>query len=108
MEILDAISLGLLVILFGILLNLAMRNSKLAEEKQHLQEILALKNSTINNYEASRIAVVDVIENFGLREGVMQLLERGESREAVAGQLGLTIQRIETIIKLDAYIQKNH
>ena len=101
MEIMDIEVLSLLVLLVVILFIMVSQNSKLKKENKKLNEILEVKNSTIANYEASRVAVKDVIENFSLLDEVMALIEAGESRETVSEKLGIPISKVELIIKFD-------
>ena len=101
MEIMDIAVLSLLVLLVVVLFIMIGQNSKLKKENKKLNEILEVKNSTIANYEASRVAVKDVIENFSLLDEVMALIEAGESRETVSEKLGIPISKVELIIKFD-------
>ena len=101
MEIMDIEVLSLLVLLVVILFIMISQNSKLKKENKKLNEILEVKNTTIANYEASRVAVKDVIENFSLLDEVMALIEAGESRETVSEKLGIPISKVELIIKFD-------
>jgi hypothetical protein len=91
----------------GLLFYLYNNNKKLAAENQKLQEILAVKDTTISNLQASRVAVKDVIENFSAHDEVMQLIDTGESRESISEKLGIPTSRIELIIKFDK-IKKEH
>ncbi len=93
--------LGLILLLIGILFFLHSNNKKLAAENKVLQEILVVKDTTISNLHASRVAVKDVIENFSAHDEVMQLVEAGESRESISEKLGIPTSRIELIIKFD-------
>ena len=101
MEMMDIGVLSILVLLVVILFVMVGQNSKLKKENKKLNEILEVKNSTIANYEASRVAVTDVIENFSLLDEVMALIEAGESREAVSEKLGIPVSKVELIIKFD-------
>ncbi len=92
-----SILVALVVILFGQM----SKNSKLIQENKKLHEILEVKNTTIANYEASRVAVKDVIENFSSLDSVMDLINAGESKAAVSEKLGIPISKIELIIKFD-------
>jgi len=97
----EYILFGLVLLLIGILFYLQNNNKKLATENRVLQEILEVKETTISNLQASRVAVKDVIENFSAHEEVMQLVEEGESRESISEKLGIPTSRIELIIKFD-------
>ena len=101
MQMIDITVLSLLVLLVIILFMLVSRNSKLAKENKKLNEILDVKNITIANYEASRVAVKDVIENFSSLDDVMELINAGESKASVSEKLGIPISKIELIIKFD-------
>lgn len=97
----DITILSLLALLVIILFMLVSRNSKLAKENKKLNEILDVKNTTIANYEASRVAVKDVIENFSSLDEVMELINAGESKASVSEKLGIPVSKIELIIKFD-------
>jgi len=89
--------------LFFFLLSVIMffSNRSLKREIKVLKEVLAVKDTTISNLEASRVAVKDVIENISAHDEVMQLVEAGESREAISEKLGIPVSKIELIIKFD-------
>jgi ribosomal protein L30E len=106
MGITDIIILALLLLLVGILFILIAKNTKLEEENKKILEILKLKDMTISNYEASRISVSEVIENFSSVDDVMVLLESGESREAISKKLNIPLAKIELIIKFDQLKKK--
>ena len=97
----DMTVLALLALLVIILLTLMSKNSKLAKENKKLNEILEVKNVTIANYEASRVAVKDVIDNFSSLDEVMELINAGESKASVSEKLGIPLSKIELIIKFD-------
>ena len=97
----EYILLGLIVLLVGLFFYIYRNNKKLTVENQTLQEILAVKDTTISNLQASRVAVKDVIENFSAHDEVMQLIDAGESREHISEKLGIPTSRIELIIKFD-------
>ena len=101
MQVMDITVLALLALLVIILLMLMGKNSKLAKENKKLNEILDVKNVTIANYEASRVAVKDVIENFSSLDDVMELINAGESKASVSEKLGIPLSKIELIIKFD-------
>lgn len=106
METLDIVVLGLLVILVSILFMLIRKNSKLQDENKKLLEVLEVKDITISNYEASRVAVKDVIENFSSLDDVMRLINAGESKASVSEKLNIPLSKIELIIKFDKLKQK--
>lgn len=101
MQTTDMIVLGLLVFLVIILWVLLSKNAKLAEKNKQLQEVLDVKDITIANYEASRVAVTDVIENFSSLDDVMALINAGKSKEEVSEALNIPLSKIELIIKFD-------
>ena len=101
MQMMDITVLSLLTLLVIILFMLVSKNSKLAKENIKLNEILDVKNTTIANYEASRVAVKDVIENFSSLDDVMALINAGESKASVSEKLGIPVSKIELIIKFD-------
>jgi hypothetical protein len=101
MQMMDITVLSLLALLVIILFMLVSKNSKLAKENKKLNEILDVKNVTIANYEASRVAVKDVIENFSSLDDVMELINAGESKASVSEKLGIPVSKIELIIKFD-------
>ena len=101
MDIIDQLIMGLIAILFVIVFTLLSKNSKLKSENKKIKEILALKDTTISNYEASRVAVKDVIENFSALDSVMELISEGESKAAVSEKMGIPLNKIELIIKFD-------
>jgi len=89
------ISLPILIIII-----LIYNNQKLKSQNRKINEILAIKDTTISNYEASRVAVKDVIENFFAIDRVVTLINQGKSREDIANELNISIDRVEIIIKL--------
>jgi len=107
MEMMDMIVLGLLVVLVIILFTLMSKNAKLSSENKKLTEILEIKDVTIANYEASRVAVSDVIENFSSLDDVMRLINAGESKAEVSEKLNMPLSKIELIIKFDKLKKKN-
>jgi hypothetical protein len=101
MQAMEISFLSLIGVLVVILFILFVKNSKVEKENKKLNEILELKDTTISNYEASRVAVKDVMENFSLLDEVMALINAGHSKAAVSEALGIPINRIELIIKFD-------
>jgi len=101
MQMMDITVVAILALLVIILLTLMSKNSKLAKENKKLNEILEVKNVTIANYEASRVAVKDVIDNFSSLDEVMELINAGESKASVSEKLGIPLSKIELIIKFD-------
>ena len=97
----EYILLGLLLLFIGLLFYLYNNNKKLVAKNRALQEIMEVKDITISNLQASRVAVKDVIENFSAHDEVMQLIDAGESRESISEKLSIPISRIELIIKFD-------
>ncbi len=101
MQMMDIVVLSIMALLVIILFMMVAQNSKLRSENKKLNEILEMKNTTISNYEASRISVKDVIENFSLLDEVMRLIDAGESKEAVSEKVGIPVSKVELIIKFD-------
>ena len=97
----EYIFLGLVLLLTGMIFYLYDHSKKLRAENRALQEIMEVKDITISNLQASRVAVKDVIENFSAHDEVMQLIDAGESRESISEKLSIPISRIELIIKFD-------
>jgi len=89
------ISLPILIIII-----LIYNNRKLKSQNKKINEILAIKDTTISNYASSRVAVKDVIENFFAIDRVVTLIAQGKSREDIANELNISIERVEIIIKL--------
>jgi len=98
---------GVIAVLIVVVLYLFAVNSELKKEKKVLQEILEVKDTTIQNLQASRVAVKDVIENLSAHDEVMAMVEAGKSREEIADELGIPVSKIELIIKFDK-IKKDH
>lgn len=101
MQLIEIIILTILVLLVVVVLIQISQISKLKKENKKLYEILEVKNTTIANYEASRVAVKDVIENFSSLDSVMELINAGESKASVSEKLGIPLSKIELIIKFD-------
>jgi len=97
----EYIFFGLVILLTGMLFYFYRANAKLIRENRVLHEIIAAKDTTISNLQASRVAVKDVIENLSAHEEVMQLIDAGESREAVSKKLDIPLSRVELIVKFD-------
>ncbi len=95
------ILMGSFVLVLILLIVLLFKNRGLKTEIKKLREILALKDSTIDNFEASRVAVKDVIESISSHDEVMALVEEGESRATISKKLGIPENKIELIIKFD-------
>jgi tRNA pseudouridine-54 N-methylase len=98
---------GAIVVLLILLMISYSANSKLKKEKHVLEEIMEVKDKTIENLQASRVAVKDVIENFSKHSSVMTLVEEGKSIEEIADVLGIPTNKVELIIKFDK-IKKDH
>ena len=101
------VAIGIIAALAVMILYLFSVNGKLKKEIKVLQEILEVKDTTIQNFQASRVAVKDVIENLSAHDEVMAMLEEGRSREEISDELGIPISKIELIIKFDK-IKKDH
>lgn len=92
---------GLFFLLLVVLIVLYNNNKKLEKKIAVLGQLLEVKDSTISNLQASRVAVKDVMENLSAHEDVMKLLNLGESRNTISKQLGIPLNKIELIIKFD-------
>ncbi len=101
MDIIDQLIMGLVTILLVIVVTLLSKNAKLNSKNRQMEEILALKDTTISNYEASRVSVTDVIENFSALDSVMERINAGESKADVSEKMGIPLNKIELIIKFD-------
>jgi tRNA threonylcarbamoyladenosine modification (KEOPS) complex Cgi121 subunit len=101
MELLDIMVLSLLAIFLFILIYMLNKNAKLNQENQKLQEILAIKNSTIQNYEASRVSVKEVVENISATDKVINAIKAGDTKEEISKKLNIPLAKIDLIIKFD-------
>jgi len=99
--------IGAIALLVIILFYLLWTNRGLRKEKAVLEEILEVKDATIHNLQASRVAVKDVIENLSAHDEVMAMVEEGRGREEISDELGIPVSKIELIIKFDK-IKKDH
>jgi len=97
---------AIIVLLILLLLSYS-TNRKLKEENNILREVTKVKDKTVENLQASRVAVKDVIENLSRHEEVIALVEAGESNSAIAEKLGIPENKIELIIKFDK-IKRDH
>jgi len=97
----EIVVLAIIVLLILVVIIQMSQIRKLKKENKKLYEILEVKNTTIANYEASRVAVKDVIENFSSLDSVMELINAGESKASVSEKLGIPLSKIELIIKFD-------
>ena len=95
------ILMGSFAVVLVLLIVMLFKNRALKTEIRKLREILALKDTTIANFEASRVAVKDVIEHISSHDEVMALVESGESRAFISEKLGIPENKIELIIKFD-------
>jgi cell division protein FtsB len=100
------LSATVIVLLILLLLSYS-SNSKLRKENQLLREITKTKDKTVENLQASRVAVKEVIENLSNHEEVMALVEAGETIPDIAQKMGIPENKIELIIKFDK-IKKDH
>ncbi len=97
----EMIGLGLLFLLIVGLFILYRNNKKLEKKITVLQQVLEVKDTTISNLQASRVAVKDVLENLSAHEEVMRLIDAGESRESISQILGIPVNKVELIVKFD-------
>jgi hypothetical protein len=95
------ILMGAFVLVLVLLIVLFFKNRALKTEIKKLREILTLKDTTIANFEASRVAVKEVIENISSHDEVMALVDAGESRAEISKKLNIPENKIELIIKFD-------
>jgi len=95
------VSILLLVVMVLIIVYLVYQNKRLKKQLTFMDQVLELKDTTISNLEASRVAVKDVIENISAHDQVMQLLEEGLSRTEISEKLGIPVNKLELIIKFD-------
>ena len=102
------ILMGSFALVTFLLIFMVFKNIKLKKEIQMLKEVLTVKDTTISNFEASRVAVKEVIENFSSHDEVMKLLEAGESRADISQKLGIPVNKIELIIKFDKIKKEKH
>ena len=96
------ILLAVIGLLFIVVIVMFMNNKKLKKEIEIVQKVIALKDTTIFNLEASRVSVKDVMDNFASIDEVVALVKFGESREDISKKLNISLKNVETIIKLDA------
>jgi len=96
------------ILLLLMVLLMFFKNRKLKKEIKVLKEVLEVKEITITNFEASRVAVKDVMENFSSHEEVMALVESGESRASISEKLGIPVNKVELIIKFDKIKKEKH
>ena len=102
------ILMGAFVLVLILLVMMLVKNRKLKTEISVLKEVLAVKDTTISNFEASRVAVKDVIENLSAHEEVMAMVEAGKSRAEISEKMGIPVNKIELIIKFDKIKKEKH
>jgi hypothetical protein len=102
------ILMGAFIVSVLLLIAMFFKNRTLKKEIKVLEEVIVLKDTTISNFEASRVAVKDVIENLSSHDEVMQLVEAGESRAEISDKLGIPVNKIELIIKFDKIKKEKH
>jgi len=107
MQMSEIVILAIIILLIVVVMIQMSQISKLKKENKKLYEILEVKNATIANYEASRVAVKDVIENISSLDSVMELINAGESKASVSEKLGIPLSKIELIIKFDKLKKKD-
>ena len=95
------ILIGSFILVLILLIMMLFKNRTLKTEIKKFKEILALKDTTIENFEASRVAVKDVMEHISSHDEVMALVDAGESRATISEKLGIPENKIELIIKFD-------
>jgi len=99
---------GAFILLLILLVMMLFKNRKLKTEIRVLKEVLEVKDATISNFEASRVAVKDVIENLSAHEEVMAMVEAGLSRAEISEKMGIPVNKIELIIKFDKIKKEKH
>jgi len=99
---------GAFILLLILLIMMLVKNRKLKTEIRVLKEVLTLKDITISNFEASRVAVKDVIDNLSAHEEVMTLVDEGVSRAEISEKMGIPVNKIELIIKFDKIKKEKH
>ncbi len=99
---------GAFILLLVLLVMMLFKNRKLKTEIRVLKEVLEVKDATISNFEASRVAVKDVIENLSAHEEVMAMVEAGLSRAEISEKMGIPVNKIELIIKFDKIKKEKH
>ena len=99
---------GAFILLLILLVMMLFKNRKLKTEIRVLKEVLEVKDATIYNFEASRVAVKDVIENLSAHEEVMAMVEAGLSRAEISEKMGIPVNKIELIIKFDKIKKEKH
>ena len=99
---------GAFILLLILLVMMLFKNRKLKTEISLLKEVLEVKDATISNFEASRVAVKDVIENLSAHEEVMAMVEAGLSRAEISEKMGIPVNKIELIIKFDKIKKEKH
>jgi len=102
------ILMGAFIVSVLLLIAMFFKNRTLKKEIKVLEEVIVLKDTTISNFEASRVAVKDVIENLSSHDEVMQLVEAGENRAEISEKLGIPMNKIELIIKFDKIKKEKH
>jgi len=99
---------GAFILLLILLIMMLVKNRKLKTEIRVLKEVLEVKNATISNLEASRVAVKEVIENLSSHDEVMALVDTGMSRAEISEKMGIPVNKIELIIKFDKIKKEKH
>jgi len=82
-------------------------NKKLTDNIKVLKKTLALKDTTIENFEASRLLVKDVMESFPYYDKVVTLLKEGNDRKAIAKKLNIDMDKITIIVKMNILEKEN-
>lgn len=98
---LNTLLLIIILIILPVTVNLFFNNRSLKREKRKLEEILEIKETTIKNYKASRVAVEDVVKNFSMLDEVISRIDKGKSKSEIAKELNISIEKIDIILKLD-------
>jgi len=94
----------LLLLLAGVLLFGLFTYKKAVKKVAYLEEILAIKEQTISNLEASRVSVKSLIQALPYREAVLKELQAHLSREEIAKRLGVEVSVVENVLKIEALL----
>jgi hypothetical protein len=94
-------TISLIIVLILIAVMQYFNNKKMENQLLVLNNVIKLKNTTIENLESSRVAVKDVIENLSFSDEVMRLVREGLSREEISKKLNIPLAKVELIVKFD-------
>jgi len=95
------------ILLLTLAIFLLYSNKKLTDNIKVLKKTLALKDTTIENFEASRLLVKDVMKSFHYYDKVVTLLKEGNDRKTIAKKLNIDIDKVEIIVKMNILEKEN-